>query len=108
LTRSRLPNRRPSRTIRVQWGNHRLHVTIGFCPTTAAPKELFFSDGMKSGSDLRHTVEDACVLVSLLLQRGATIEEIGKSMGTVDAMGQVSPASIIGAIVNALAAEVAR
>jgi len=94
LTRATLPTRRPNRTISVEWGNHRFHVTVGLDPDTAAPTEVFFSDGMKSGTDLLHTVQDACVMVSMLLQRGETLAGVGKSL---------SSEGIIGAVVQAVA-----
>jgi hypothetical protein len=96
MNRVKLPNRRCNRTIRVQWGQHQFHVTIGLDIHTAAPTEVFYSDGMKSGTDLLHTAQDACVLLSQLLQHGATIGEIGKSL---------SSAGMIGAIALAVSAD---
>jgi hypothetical protein len=103
MTRNRLPQRRPSENIRVEWGGHRFHVTVGYHPDTGQVMEAFYGDGMKTGTDLRSMAEDACVLISLLLQHGVGIEDVGKSLGRVPAFGQDAPASIVGAIVEAVA-----
>lgn len=110
--RERLPNRRPSANIRVTWqtevAEHVFHVTVGYRLPDGAVSEVFYSDGMKSGTDLRNAAEDACVLVSLLLQRGANLDEIGHSLSVVTLFGETRPASVIGAIVDALGSDVRR
>lgn len=104
--RTTIPDRRPSENIRVRWQTdhaaHDFHVTAGFDPSTGAMVEVFYSDGMKSGTDLRNMASDACVLISLLLQHGATVQSIGKSLSAAPVMGQDRPASLIGAVVAAL------
>lgn len=106
-----LPARRPSVTRKVvlalPTGEHRFHVTIGFDPAGAAPREVFYADGQKTGAQLQHSIHDACVLISLLLQRGATLAEIDHSLGTVPVMGEDAPASPIGAIVAVMQQEIA-
>jgi len=99
MIRATLPNRRPNRTIRVGWSGHNFHVTVGLDAQTGQPTEMFFSDGMKSGADLLHTVQDACILVSREMQRGIPVGEIGKSM---------SATGIIGALVAAVVKDMAR
>lgn len=103
MTRTTLPKRRPSVNIRVEWNGHGFHVTVGYHPETGQVMEAFYGDGMKSGTDLRSMAEDACVLISLLLQHGVAIEDVGKSLGRVPVFGQDAPASIVGAIVEAMA-----
>lgn len=91
MTRMAIPNRRECETICITWGAHRFHVSAGY--HDGGLVEVFYADGMKSGTDLLHMAQDACVLISMLLQHGETIESIGKSL---------SGASIVSAIVAAI------
>lgn len=54
----------------------------GLAPTV--PIEVFYSVGFRSGSDMEFTVQDACVLISLLLQYGVPPERIASPMATRD------------------------
>ena len=85
---------------------HRFTVTIGYCPATGRPLEVFA--GGKAGSDMAHVIGDACVLVSIALQHGALPGALGASLLKVPrpAHGEnfCAPASPVGAIVDALAA----
>lgn len=106
--RIRPPNRRLSVTACAVWktesAEHAFHITAGFNPADGRLVEVFYADGQKSGTNLRDTVQDACVLVSLLLQYGASIDEIGKSLSAAPdlAQGGTRPATILGTIVEAL------
>jgi len=104
--RTRLPDRRPSLTRKVVWATeaseHRFFVTLGVDPVTGALLEVFYADGQRTGSQLQHTIQDACVLISLLLQHGVAPEAIGKSLSTAPVMGEPRPATVVGAIVEAL------
>lgn len=106
MTRQHLPNRRPSMTVRAVWksemAEHPFHVTAGFEPESGAIREVFYADGQRTGSNLRDTVQDACILISLLLQHGATLEEIGRNLSVVRLFGEVHPATIVGVIVAKL------
>ena len=93
MTRRKLPNRRHAMTQAIQWGNHCFHVSVGYDPDTGDVMEVFYASGMKEGTDIHNTAQDACVMVSLLLQLGMTAPEIGKSLST---------ASIISAVVDVL------
>lgn len=108
MTRTRLPNRRPSITLPVEWltgdGVHHFTLTAGFCPTTGALREVFYADGQRHGSQMQHTVQDACVLISLLLQYGVHVTALAGSLGSVPVYGANAPASPIGVIADALAA----
>ena len=102
--RHRLPDRRPSVTRKVEWQTetttHAFYVTIGRDPHSGAISEVFYGDGQKSGAQLRDSVSDACVLISMLLQRGACLAEIGHSLATAPLWGgDEVPASPVGAIV---------
>lgn len=104
--RVRLPNRRPSANVKVEWvtpsSSHVFYVTVGYDPRNARISEVFYSDGMKSGADLRSMAQDACILVSILLQYGLTPEQIGKSLAVAPVMGEDRPASLVGAVVEAI------
>jgi hypothetical protein len=102
--RKRLPDRRLSITRRGVWQNdtseHRFHVTLGIHPETGEVLEVFYADGQRTGSGLQHAIQDACVLVSLLLQHGVSPEAIGKSLSTMPVWGEDKPATVIGVIVQ--------
>ena len=104
--RRTLPPRRPSATVevvhRTEVSDRTFHVTVGYDHTTGDLLEVFYADGMKSGTDLRATAQDACILISLLLQHGATLDVIGRSLCRAPVYGEDAPASIIGAIVDTL------
>ena len=99
MTRSRLPQRRPAQTIEIEHGGLRFAVTVGFYPD-GRPGEVF-THGAKTGSTIDGLLDDACVLVSLLIQHGLEPPELAKSMGR---LGNEQPASVIGAVVDIAAA----
>lgn len=105
--RKRLPARRQSETRSFVWRGSALAVTVGFDPATGAIREVFAS-GYLVGSDMHATIDDACVIVSIALQRGARPAELLRSLGTVpdrrDASTVEEPASVLGAVVRALMA----
>lgn len=102
--RKRLPDRRLSITRRGVWqtdtSEHRFHVTLGIHPETGEVLEVFYADGQRTGSGLQLAIQDACVLVSLLLQHGVSPEAIGKSLSTMPVWGEDRPATVIGVIVQ--------
>lgn len=106
-----MPQRRPSVTRKVvlptAGGEHRFHVTLGRDPSDGRIVEAFYADGQKTGTELRASIEDACVLISLLLQRGVTLDEVSHSLGTVPILGEAAPASPVGAIVAVMRQEAA-
>lgn len=106
MTRTRLPDRRPSVNLPVVWrtdtGEQQFVLTAGYSPDTGALAEVFYSDGQKTGSQLQHTVQDACVLISVALQHGVTVAELARSIGRVPLYGATAAASPIGAILDAL------
>ena len=107
MTRTLLPSRRPSETISVTWqtetGQFDFDITAGFDPATGRLAEVFYSDGMKTGTQLQASIQDTCIIVSIALQHGATVADLSKSLGEVEVMGQKMPASIVDAILAALA-----
>ena len=104
MTRQALPHRRPALTAVVAFAppgraEASFTVTAGFDPRTGALSEVFYSDGMKSGTDLQHTIGDACVIVSVALQHGVPLADLSRSLGRDD---DGRPASILGALIGAL------
>ena len=104
--RDRLPDRRLSETRRIahRSGDGRethVFVTIGYAASDPGrPREVFYDAGFRSGADLAFLVQDAAVLVSLLLQHGVSPERIGRSLA---ASAEGGPASLIGAMAAELA-----
>ena len=108
MTRVPLPSRRPNATSTIWHGAHQFTVTVGFGPD-GTPKEVF-ADGPKSGTDLRHLLADACVWASLLLQFGATTDDLRRSLGRVpvtlrEGDEAMAAASLLGAIADLIAEE---
>jgi hypothetical protein len=81
----------------------RFMVTIGFYPD-GRPGEVF-THGARSGSNLDALLADACVVVSCLIQHGVEPSNLAGSMGR---LGNTKPASVIGAVVDLVAAASAR
>ena len=99
MTRMRLPDRRPAETVQLEYGGTRFTVTVGFYPD-GRPGEVF-THGARSGSSLDAVLADACVAVSCLMQHAVEPRELAASMGR---LGNSEPASIIGAVVDLVAA----
>ncbi len=99
MTRARLPDRRPAETFDLKHGGQRFTVTVGFYPN-GRPGEVF-THGTKTGSTLDALLADACVVVSCLIQHGAEPRELARSMGR---LGNAEPASIIGKVIDLVAA----
>lgn len=78
--RSRPRDRRYSLSTDLAFEGHEWTMTVGFYDDGQQPCEIFAS-GCKSGSLMDTALSDACVLVSLLLQRGVPLEEIRHSLG---------------------------
>jgi hypothetical protein len=97
--RDRLPNRRAAETINIERVGMRFTVTIGFYPD-GKPGEVFVH-GIKTGSTLDALLNDACVLVSLLMQHGIEPKEFATNMGR---LGNAETASVIGAVIDLTAA----
>ena len=98
MSRARLPNRRPSETVAIEHGGARFDVTIGLFPDGRVGE--VFAGGAKSGSELDGLLDDAAILVSLLLQNGGEPAALAKTMGRLG--DGTAPASVIGAICDLL------
>jgi len=99
MTRVRLPDRRFAETVVLEHDGTRFMVTIGFYPD-GRPGEVF-THGARSGSNLDALLADACVVVSCLIQHGAEPRHLAGGMGR---LGNTKPASVIGAVVDLVAA----
>ena len=104
--RRRLPARRPSETRRLARAGQTIHVTVGYEADSLEPREIFYSGGYRSGSDMEALVSDLCIALSVMLQHeGVTVAALRKSMGeSFDVRtGDPMPASILGLLMEELA-----
>jgi hypothetical protein len=99
MTRTRLPDRRFAETVLLEHDGARFMVTIGFYPD-GRPGEVF-THGARCGSNMDALLADACVVMSCLIQHGVEPSELAGSMGR---LGNTRPASVIGAVVDLVAA----
>lgn len=105
--RHELPDRRLTETRKVRTADgHTVHLSIGYDPNeNTRPREVFYAAGFKSGSQLEFQVQDACVMISLLLQHGLRPEDVAKSLSRSEQPdGSMVYASIIGVIAEELCA----
>ena len=75
-------------------------VTVGFHPDTGKVCEVF-TGGAKVGSSMDAILDDACILLSLLLQHSVAPAALARSMGRLGEGGEV--ASVIGMLTDLLA-----
>jgi hypothetical protein len=103
--RHNLPTRRLTETRKITTPDgHTIHLSIGYDPhENGRPREVFYSAGFKSGSQLEFQIQDACVMLSLLLQHGHRPEDVAKSLARDEQPdGSLAYASITGLIVAEL------
>ena len=101
--RHELPKRRLTETRKIMTADgHTIYLSVGYDPKEdGRPREVFYSAGFKSGSQLEFQIQDACVLISLLLQHGHRPEDIKKSLARVERHeGDVAYGSVIGLIAD--------
>jgi ribonucleoside-diphosphate reductase alpha chain len=77
--RQRLPNRRMNETVELDFDGTTYAITVGLYPD-GRPGEVFVH-GSKVGSALDFLLDDASVLVSLLLQHGVAPRDLARSLG---------------------------
>ncbi len=104
MPRQRLPDRRPNQTVELIYDGARYEVTVGFHPATGEAQEVF-CHGAKAGSNMDAILDDACILLSLLLQHGVEPASLAATMGRLGEGQQ--RASVIGALAELLAREAA-
>ena len=101
VSRHDLPTRRLTETRKITTREgHTVHLSVGYDPADPArPREVFYSAGFRTGSQLEFQIQDDCVLLSLLLQHGHRPEDIVKSLArTEDVDGDTVYASVVGLI----------
>ena len=98
MNRCRLPDRRIAETTTLAFEGAAFHVTVGFYPD-GRPGEVFVH-GAKVGSTMDRLLDDACVVISRLLQHDVAPVELAGSMGRIS---NDAPASILGALVDLVA-----
>lgn len=96
--RQRLPDRRGAVAFDFEHDAQRYRAHVGFFGD-GSPAELFLN-AAKQNSPLDAFAADAAILISLLLQRGAAVAEIGHALRQTP---KGAPASLIGAAVAELA-----
>lgn len=105
MTRTPLPNRRPSISVDTCWGGHPITVTVGFDPVSGATMEVFANT--PEGGQMQAVIADACVWASIALQYGVPPDALAKSLGLVpdplrgkDATAPASPLGVIAAVLT--------
>ena len=96
--RTRLPNRRNAIAFGFQHGHQSYRAQVGHFPEGIGIAELFL-DAAKPDSTLDAFAADAAILISLLLQHGASVAEIGHALRRCP---NGEPASLIGAVIDQL------
>ena len=96
--RRRLPQRRGAIAVELEHAGHHFRMQIGCFPDGALGE--VFLDAAKQNSGLDAFAADAAILVSLLLQHGATPAEIGHALRRAP---DGTAASLVGAVVDRLA-----
>jgi ribonucleoside-diphosphate reductase alpha chain len=96
--RRRLPQRRGAIAVELDHAGHRFRMQIGCFPDGALGE--IFLDASKQNSALDAFAADAAILVSLLLQHGATPVEIGHALRRAP---DGTAASLVGAVIDRLA-----
>ena len=104
VSRETLPFRRQNETVEVIFDSNRYTVTIGFDEAGRA-RELFV-DGPKFGSAMQALLSDAFTMLSVALQWGVPRDALMKSLGRCpafhDGQEREGPASVLGAIMEAI------
>jgi hypothetical protein len=100
--RNQLPNRRTSMNIKFDFKGQTFFITCGIDNELNVME--VFGNSSKLSSDMDFLVADACIIISLGLQNGITLDEMSKSLKKLDNVhsGKEEPASLIGLIVRNL------
>ncbi len=80
MSRTRLPNRRPSHLETLVVNGQALEACVGFDPETGRPREVFLHGG-KEGSQFDAMLADAATVISVALQYGVPPADLAKSVG---------------------------
>ena len=80
MPRERLPTRRPNQTTNLTYDDTSYAVTVGLHPDTGEAREIF-THGARVGSSMDAILDDACILLSILLQHRVEPAALARSMG---------------------------
>lgn len=100
--RTRLPNRRPQLAVNESWAGREWRVGMGF--DTAGKVREVFARGVKTGQHLEGLLDDACILMSILLQSGMDAAALAAHLGREGVDPAAGAASLIGQIARRAAA----
>jgi hypothetical protein len=92
--RVKLPNRRRQISQTAEWGGAAWIVSVGF-DDAARAREIFVR-GLKIGSAMDSLMDDACVMLSLLLQSGYGVGDVMERLGREGHDGEEGYASALG------------
>ena len=101
MVRERLPNRRSTKAIDIEVAGNGYQLGVGYF-ADGRIGEVFVT-GPKLGSDMHGLLADLGVVISRLLQHGDTPPSLAAGMARLG--DGTTPASIVGAIADALAKE---
>ncbi len=90
MPRESLPDRRPNLTMEFVYLGTLYAVTVGFQPDTGEPREIF-THGARVGSNMDAILDDACILLSILLQHRVEPAALASSMGRLGRGGRRRP-----------------
>lgn len=97
MTRTPLPNRRPSESKDTQWAGKPITICVG--RDERGDVREVFADYAKVGSDAQAVIADGLVLLSLLLQHGVSITEVAVHLGRESVDPDAPAASVLGFVV---------
>ncbi len=100
MTRLRPENRRSSETVEVEHDRQRYCVSVGFLPDGQTAIEVFVS-AVRTASALEALARDGAILISFAIQHGVPLEDLRSAVSRGD---HDEPASVIGAVLDAVAA----
>ncbi|MCI5040949.1 hypothetical protein WG622_17300 [Cognatishimia sp. D5M38] len=108
-----LDPRRRSETRRIEWVSplnrdgwtQKIYVTIGYDEDALTPREIFYDEGYKSGSDMETLLRDLCIVLSVFLQYDGI--DINDFMGSISRelnhrTDQLDMGSIVGVLMHEL------
>lgn len=99
--RIRLPDRRRAFTFELVWRGSELTFSVGLDASWRV-REIF-ADGHKTGTDLESLYDDACIVMSEVLQRGLGIAALAAKLRREAVDPQASAASFIACLAEAAA-----
>jgi hypothetical protein len=100
MTRIRPSNRRLGETLAVEFAQLRYAVTVGYLSDHKSPIEIFVS-AEKTASAIEPLARDAAILMSFAMQFGASVADLRAAVSRGD---RGEPASLVGAVLDAVAA----